>query len=287
MCGVAMSEPKQPSWANPRSSRTITTTLGAPAGGTGSGAKLAVDSEIVLPILALTGLPSRPSGLERADVPTQPFGGFDRRLGPLDVDAVPDLGQTPPRHSRSGADERAGNGVVAQHLAPLRLLLEEAGKHGFVDEAITVLGVEPDLQALRREELDLVVLPPVARVPDLEVAARHPRGEPAPSRGQEPDERVGHLVEEDPAHGGGCSLGSTSTANSSPTRSSGTPCSSANFAKAIPLASASNATAIRSGGNDIGISMAAAFSFSMATTASRWARWRAANSTWNSGLRAA
>ena len=30
MCGVAMSEPKQPSWPKPRSSSTITTTLGAP-----------------------------------------------------------------------------------------------------------------------------------------------------------------------------------------------------------------------------------------------------------------
>src|SRR5207248_9824285 len=99
-----------------------------------------------------------------------------------------DLGHTPPRHSRSGADERAGNDVVAQHLAPLRLLPEEAGKHGFVDDAITVLGVEPDLQALRRQHLALVVLPPVARRPDLEVAARYPRGEPAPSWGQEPDE---------------------------------------------------------------------------------------------------
>jgi hypothetical protein len=31
--GVAMSEPKQPSWPNPRSSRSTTTTFGAPSGG--------------------------------------------------------------------------------------------------------------------------------------------------------------------------------------------------------------------------------------------------------------
>ena len=57
MFGVAMSEPKQPSCAKPRSSRTITTTFGAPAGGTGGGAKLGVDSAIVRPIVALTALP--------------------------------------------------------------------------------------------------------------------------------------------------------------------------------------------------------------------------------------
>src|SRR4051794_17261409 len=33
MFGVAMSDPKQPSCANPTSSRTMTTTLGAPSGG--------------------------------------------------------------------------------------------------------------------------------------------------------------------------------------------------------------------------------------------------------------
>ncbi len=35
--GVAMSEPKQPSWAKPTSSSRTTTTFGAPAGGSGTG----------------------------------------------------------------------------------------------------------------------------------------------------------------------------------------------------------------------------------------------------------
>ena len=79
------------------------------------------------------------------------------------------------RHgTRSGADELAGHHVVAQRRPPLRLLLEQPGEHLFVARAITVLGVEPDLEPLRREQLHLVVLAPVARVPDLEVAARHP-----------------------------------------------------------------------------------------------------------------
>src|SRR5712691_1236519 len=172
--GVPRSDPKQPSCAKPRSSTTISTTLGAPAGGTGGGAKLAVDSAIVLPIFAVTAVPSHASRLERADVVAQPFGGFDGRLGPVHVDTVPDLGHAAPGDTRPGADELARHDVVAQRRPPLRLLLEQSSEHLLVALAVTVLGVEPDLEPLRRQQLHLVVLAAVARVPDLEVAARHP-----------------------------------------------------------------------------------------------------------------
>src|SRR6516165_4268497 len=56
MFGVAMSEPKHPSWAKPVSSSTMTTTLGAPGVGDGLGAKTGVESAMTRPV------PSRLSG---------------------------------------------------------------------------------------------------------------------------------------------------------------------------------------------------------------------------------
>lgn len=52
IAGVSMSEPKQPSCAKPRSSRTISTTCGAPAGGRSGGSTAAVNSAIVRPSTA-------------------------------------------------------------------------------------------------------------------------------------------------------------------------------------------------------------------------------------------
>ena len=40
-----MSEPKHPSWANPTSSSSTISTLGAPAGADGSGGQYASDSQ--------------------------------------------------------------------------------------------------------------------------------------------------------------------------------------------------------------------------------------------------
>src|ERR671918_1691945 len=51
MAGVSMSLPKQPSWANPRSSSTTTRTGGAPCDGGGGGGKGGVDSAIVRPMI--------------------------------------------------------------------------------------------------------------------------------------------------------------------------------------------------------------------------------------------
>ncbi len=48
--GVPMSDPKAPRWPNPVSSRTMTTTFGAPAGGLGCRGKRGVDSGAVKPI---------------------------------------------------------------------------------------------------------------------------------------------------------------------------------------------------------------------------------------------
>src|SRR3546814_17298451 len=49
MFGVSMAEPKQPSWAKPRSSKRMTMTFGAPAGGCGSSGCLALLSAGVRP----------------------------------------------------------------------------------------------------------------------------------------------------------------------------------------------------------------------------------------------
>ena len=51
MFGVSMSEPKHPSWAKPVSSRTITSTSGAPGPGSGGVSKSGVDSANVAPIV--------------------------------------------------------------------------------------------------------------------------------------------------------------------------------------------------------------------------------------------
>src|SRR5829696_7498264 len=59
MAGVAMSLPKHPSCANPRSSSTMTTTLGAPGGGAGRGGNAGVDSAIVRPMTARFPAPVR------------------------------------------------------------------------------------------------------------------------------------------------------------------------------------------------------------------------------------
>ncbi len=49
MCGVRIRAPKHPSCANPTSSRTITTTFGAPAGGRIGAGHAGVDSAMVRP----------------------------------------------------------------------------------------------------------------------------------------------------------------------------------------------------------------------------------------------
>ena len=51
MYGVSMSDPKQPSWANPVSSRRTTSTSGASAPGSGGGSNHGVDSASVRPIV--------------------------------------------------------------------------------------------------------------------------------------------------------------------------------------------------------------------------------------------
>ena len=68
MLGVAMSDPKQPSWAKPRSSSTITTTFGAPVGWPRAPARThGVDSAMVRPISARPRVLSVIPGRERTD----------------------------------------------------------------------------------------------------------------------------------------------------------------------------------------------------------------------------
>src|SRR4051794_2423976 len=64
MVGVSMSDPKLPSWANPVSSRSTTTTFGDPTG-FGLDGKLGVDSPTVRPMVPRRSFATCPPSLDR------------------------------------------------------------------------------------------------------------------------------------------------------------------------------------------------------------------------------
>src|SRR3546814_11333756 len=81
MFGVSMAEPKQPSWAKPRSSKRMTMTFGAPAGGCGIPGCLALLSAGVRPSWARVSLSGR-VGLRSVAALAEP--GPDRRHADTD-----------------------------------------------------------------------------------------------------------------------------------------------------------------------------------------------------------
>src|SRR3974377_1190677 len=89
MVGVAMSEPKQPRWAKPVSSRAIATTLGAPTGGLASTGLTGVASATVRP-RRRSGLTGCRPEIERTNVTVGGFASAQamwpgrRRSGPAE-----------------------------------------------------------------------------------------------------------------------------------------------------------------------------------------------------------
>src|SRR5262249_13216540 len=116
MAGVAMSEPKQPSWAKPRSSSTTITTFGAPGSGRGSGQNAGSDGAADLPMRARVVM-----------------GGDDTRRGGARASAgvLPPRSRAdirPPMHQTAGASTHMSSpDPAAAGFDPARLTrLDEA-----------------------------------------------------------------------------------------------------------------------------------------------------------------